>query len=103
MTHCACLLSVLIYSQVVHKDFLPDRVFANYDDYYYYDDENEEQNHNRVKRQVRAKRCKSSTKCCRCLQKKGDLTIEEYRKYYDFFLQDNPNLVCPKSGHAAYR
>ena len=94
-------MSCLIF-QVVHTDFLPDRVFEDYDDYYYYEDE---EDHSKiVKRSVRSgsKRCSSKTHCCRCLEKNKDLTIQEYRKYYNFFLTDNPNSECPKSGHAAY-
>ena len=84
---------------------MPDRVFANYDDYYYYEDEVEpekEPEQNRVRRSPRSKRCSSKTHCCRCLEKNKDLTKEEYRKYYNFFLTDNPNTECPKAGHAAY-
>ena len=53
-------------------------------------------------RSPRSKRCSSKTHCCRCLEKNKDLTKEEYRKYYNFFLTDNPNTECPKAGHAAY-
>ena len=30
------------------------------------------------------------------------MTTEEFKMYYDIFLTDNPNMACPKSGHAAY-
>ena len=53
-------------------------------------------------RSPRSRRCSSKTHCCRCLEKNKDLTKEEYRKYYNFFLTDNPNTECPKAGHAAY-
>ena len=96
-------------SKVKHKDHLPESVFSNYDDFYYYEDELEP-NNNRVKRspfmrgKIDGHNCKRG--CCYCLKgwstQAVNLTETEFRKYYKFFLQDNPNEICPKSGHAGY-
>ena len=85
-------------SKVKHKDLLPNSAFENYDDFYYYEDEAE---NTRPKRSLTIKgRCKRG--CCRCLAEEDVLTEKEFRKYYPYFLADNPNINCPKSGHAAY-
>lgn len=87
-------------SKAAHDLSLPDHEFSNYDDYYYYEDDDESKT--RRKRAVnRAIKCNPNTGCCFCISK-GSLNDTNFRNFYTFFLTDNPNMDCPKSGHAAY-
>ena len=94
-----------IKTKVTHDLTLPNDMFSEYDDYYYYDDEIPSKPTKRSKRDTRIKRCKvqpNGASCCRCIESKDGFTAEEFSMYYNIFLTDNPNIKCPKSGHAAY-
>lgn len=45
--------------------------------------------------------CFPNTGCCRCISK-NTLNETSFKLFYSYFLTDNPNMKCPKSGHAAY-
>lgn len=89
-------------SKVVHKEFLPDHVFENYDEFYYYDDDSVAPQKSRRKREAKYAKGRCKKGCCKCLEDVANVTEIEFRKYYNFFTTDNPNEKCPNSGHAAY-
>jgi hypothetical protein len=93
-------------SKVIHDEFLPESSFKNYDEFYYYEDDDSEVTNTRPKRSMsvdlRGRKCHADTNCCDCLDKSIGLDETQFRQFYKYFLTDNPNEQCPKSGHAAY-